>query len=152
MVDLSRNVLNLLRIMGFYVDKILLTLPEDTSKNYHWTKCRSPNLGLVTKARVCKCAGQHWSWESHFMFPGVQKSVREWTLTLPSEFPFWELESQWTPESLEGDFRGWNSLDWRVPFNIGKLFEHRCLKWVHMTHLNTWNISYGQKKGRESNK
>jgi hypothetical protein len=29
--------------------------------------------------------------ESHFMLPGVQKSVREWTFTLPNEFPPWEL-------------------------------------------------------------
>jgi hypothetical protein len=27
----------------------------------------------------------------------------------------------------------------------------RCLKWVRMTHLDTWNTSYGQKKGWESN-
>jgi hypothetical protein len=27
----------------------------------------------------------------------------------------------------------------------------RCLKWVRMTHLDIWNTSYGQKKGRESN-
>jgi hypothetical protein len=29
--------------------------------------------------------------------------------------------------------------------------EPRCLKWARMTHLNIWNTSYGQKKGRESN-
>ncbi len=29
--------------------------------------------------------------------------------------------------------------------------ELRCLKWARMTHLDTSNISYGQKKGRESN-
>jgi hypothetical protein len=29
--------------------------------------------------------------------------------------------------------------------------KHRCLKWVCMTHLDIWNTSYGQKKGRESN-
>jgi hypothetical protein len=27
----------------------------------------------------------------------------------------------------------------------------RCLKCVRMAHLDIWNISYGQKKGRESN-
>jgi hypothetical protein len=26
-----------------------------------WTKCRNPNLGLVTKARGCKVAGQEGS-------------------------------------------------------------------------------------------
>jgi len=32
-----------------------------------------------------------------------------------------------------------------------KVLKRRCLKWAHMTHLDIWNISYGQKKGRESN-
>jgi hypothetical protein len=42
-------------------------------------------------------------------------------------------------------------MDLRFPNVIGKLLERRCLKWVHMTHLDTSNTSYGQKKGRESN-
>ncbi len=29
--------------------------------------------------------------------------------------------------------------------------EHKCLKWARMTHLDTWNTNYGQKKGRELN-
>ncbi len=29
--------------------------------------------------------------------------------------------------------------------------ELKCLKWVHMTHLDTSNTSYDQKKGQESN-
>jgi hypothetical protein len=29
--------------------------------------------------------------------------------------------------------------------------ELRCLKWARMTHLDTSNTSYGQKKGQESN-
>jgi hypothetical protein len=45
------------------------------------------------------------------MLSGMQKSVRERTLTLPSELPFWELESQWTLEFLEGDYKGQNLLD-----------------------------------------
>jgi hypothetical protein len=42
---------------------------------------------------------------------------------------------------------------WIMMFLISleKLLEHKCLKWVYIIHLNTWNISYGQKKGRESN-
>jgi hypothetical protein len=42
-------------------------------------------------------------------------------------------------------------MGWRVPYIIAKLLERRYLKWAHMTHLDIWNISYGQKKGRESN-
>jgi len=37
-------------------------------------------------------------------------------------------------------------------FYIIKIFlERRCLKWALIAHLDIWNISYGQKKGRESN-
>ncbi len=77
--------------------------------------------------------------------------MRKWTLPLPSELPFWELDSRWTPESLESDCKGQNPLDWGVPYIIGKLLERRCLKWARITHLNIWNTSYGQKKGWESN-
>jgi hypothetical protein len=114
-------------------------------------KCHNLNLRLATKARVCKGAGQEWAWKSHIMLSGMQKSVREWTLTLPSEFPFWELESWWTPKFSKSTCRGQNSLDWKVRYIIETFVERICLKWAHMTHLDTWNTSYDQKKGRESN-
>jgi hypothetical protein len=41
-------------------------------------------------------------------------------------------------------------MDWRVPYIIGNLLKHRCLN-PYMTHLDTSNTSYDQKKGRESN-
>jgi len=34
---------------------------------------------------------------------------------------------------------------------IGNILKLKCLKSVHITHLDIWNTSYGQKKGRESN-
>jgi len=74
------------------------------------------------------------------------ESVREWTPTLPSEFSFGELKSQWIPESSKSDCRGQNPLDWKFHYIIENLLECRCLKWAHMTHLGSWNISYGQKK------
>jgi hypothetical protein len=77
--------------------------------------------------------------------------VREWTLTLPRERPLWELQSWWTPKFSECDCRGQNPLYWKVLYIIEKLLELRCLKWAHMTHLDTLNTSYGQKKGWESN-
>jgi len=42
-------------------------------------------------------------------------------------------------------------MDWKVIYIIGNLLKLRCLKWVRITHLNIWNTSYDQKKGRESN-
>jgi hypothetical protein len=83
--------------------------------------------------------------------PHYKKSVREWTFTLLSEFPFWELESRWILKSLEINYKGQNPLDWRVLYIIGIILEQKCIKWVLMTHLNTSNTHYGQKKGRESN-
>ncbi len=38
----------------------------------------------------------------------------------------------------------------KVLYIIGKILKRRCLKWA-WTHLNIWNTSYGQKKGRKSN-
>ncbi len=78
--------------------------------------------------------------------------MREWTLTLPKELPLWELEFQWIPKFSESDnCKGQNSMDWRVPYIIRNILEHKCLIWAWMTHLDTSNTSYGQKKGRESN-
>ncbi len=77
--------------------------------------------------------------------------MKEWTLTLPKELPLWELEFRWTPKFSENNFKGQNSMDWKIPYIIGKILELRCLKWARTTHLDIWNTSYGQKKGRELN-
>jgi hypothetical protein len=66
-------------------------------KGSNLTNCHNPSFGLTTKARAWKCAGQGWARESRSMFPRVQESVREWTLSLPSEFPLSGLDSQWIP-------------------------------------------------------
>jgi len=78
-------------------------------------------------------------------------SVREWTLTLLRQLPFWEMESQWTPKISESDLRGQNSMACGVLYNIRKFLERRCLKWDRIAHLDIWNTNYGQKKGHESN-
>jgi hypothetical protein len=109
--------------------------------------CCNPNFRLAPNARACKGASQEVT--SHA--PGSVGYVREWTFALSSELSLWELESQWTPEFSENNCRGQNPLDWEVPYIIEKLLERRCLKWARMTHLDTYNISYGQKKGRKSN-
>jgi hypothetical protein len=85
------------------------------------------------------------------MLPGVQKSVRERTLTFPNELPCWVLESWWTSKFSEGDCRSQNPMDWRIFYIIGKLLKLKCLKWTRMTRLDTSDTSYCQKKGWESN-
>jgi hypothetical protein len=59
------------------------------------------------------------------------------------------MESQWTPETWESDFKGQNSMACGVLYIIKKLLKCRCLKWARIAHLDIWNKSYGQKKGRE---
>ncbi len=58
------------------------------------------------------------------------------------------MESRWTPETSESDFKGQNSMACDILYIIGKLLERRCLKWARIAHLDIWNISYGQKKGQ----
>ncbi len=72
-------------------------------------------------------------------------------LHTPKELPLWELESRWTPKFSENNYKGQNLMNWRVRHIIGNILELRCLKWARMTHLDTSNTSYGEKKGRESN-
>jgi hypothetical protein len=116
-----------------------------------WTSVATLTLGSWPKQGLAKVRAKCEGRESHFMFPRVWESVREWTPTLPSELPLWELESQRTLESSKNDFKGQSPLDQKVSYIIENILEHKCLKWARMTHLDTFNISYGQKKGRESN-
>jgi hypothetical protein len=60
-------------------------------------------------------------------------------------------ESFGTPKTLELDCRGQNTSPWGVLHNIRKISKCRCRKWPHMSHLDIFSISYGKKKGRESN-
>jgi len=90
------------------------------------------------------------TWESH---PHSEECEKMWgneTTHSQVDSPFWELESLGSFELSENDLKGQNSLYWRVPYIIEKLLKYRCLKWVHIIHLSTYNTSYGQKKGRES--
>jgi hypothetical protein len=77
--------------------------------------------------------------------------MREWTLTLPRQLPLWEMEFRWTLKTSESDCRGQNPMACDVLYIIRKILKRRCLKWAHITHLDIWNVSYGQKKGQESN-
>jgi len=61
----------------------------------------------------------------------------------------------WNPNGLPNFQRAIieksNPLNRRFHYIIGKLLKCKCLKWARMTHLDTQNTSYGQKKGRKSN-
>jgi hypothetical protein len=94
------------------------------------------SLGVITYSRESK---------------EVRGSVREWELTLPRQLPFWERESRWTSETSEGKLKAQIPMDCCILYTVGKILERRCLKWARIAHLDIWNASYGQKKGRESN-
>ncbi len=115
-------------------------------------ECRNPSLGFTTKARACNVACQKGSLG---VMPNALGSVGKCEgmnpHTPPRELPLWELESQWIPRFSKSNFKGQNSIDWGFFYIIKNILERTCLKWDCMTHLDTSNTSYGQKKGRESN-
>jgi hypothetical protein len=83
---------------------------------------------------------------------GSAKECEGMNLHTPKWIPILGVrEPQWTPEFSEGYCRGQNPLDWDILYIIEKLLKRRCLKWARMTHLDIWNTSYGQMKGRKSN-
>jgi hypothetical protein len=116
-----------------------------------WHNVTTLAMGSRPRQRLARLRAKKAAWKSHLMFPIMQKSVREWTLTLPNELPFWEFKSQWTSKSSKGDCKGQNPSIQNFLYIIKKLLKHRCLKWAHITHLDISNTSYGQKKGWESN-
>jgi hypothetical protein len=88
--------------------------------------------------------------KSHTHNSKVWENVREWAHTLPSGFSLWELESLWTPKFSKNNLKNQNSLDWKFSYTIGKFLRHGYLKWACMIHLDTYDISYNQMKGKES--
>jgi hypothetical protein len=56
------------------------------------------------------------------MHPGVQKSVRESTLTLPSELPFSELDSQMDSQIFRGRLQGSKLIGWKRSLYHWKYF------------------------------
>jgi hypothetical protein len=101
---------------------------------------RNPTLGLATKARGCKVTSQKRS-------PGVQESERIDPHTPQGNSHF----GSWSPEFSKSDCKVQNPSPWRSFYIIRQILKRKCLKWARMIHLDIWNTSYGQKKGRESN-
>jgi hypothetical protein len=62
-----------------------------------------------------------------------------------------DLESSGTPECSELDNKAQNNSHWGVLGVIEKLLKRRYRKWPRIGHLDICRLSYGQKKGRESN-
>jgi hypothetical protein len=123
-------------------------------------------LGSRPRQRGCKVAGQEetrgprerdrkgadqkGAWESHHILSGMWESVGECE-RVNTHTPKATPPPRWTPETSENDFRGQNLMACGFLYIIGNLLELRYLKWARIAHLDIWNTSYGQKKGRESN-
>ncbi len=90
----------------------------------------------------------HYDLNPHYMCRNPTLRECEDEIHTP-EMGTWE--SSETPKTLEFDYRGQNTLHWGVLYIIGKLSKCRCRKWACMSHLDSCSISYGKKKGQESN-
>jgi hypothetical protein len=90
--------------------------------------------------------------KSHHMLPGVQRMWGNEPSHSQMNSHCGSWSPKWTPKYLERDCKGQNPLIRKVLYIIGKLFKHKFLKWVRITHLDIWNTSYDQKKGRELTK
>jgi hypothetical protein len=98
--------------------------------------CCNPSLGLATKARAFKGAGQEWSLVVTFHVFGSVEGCEEMNPRTFKWAPTLGIESQWTFKFSESDRRGENSLDWKIPYTIEKILKHRCLKWACTSHLS----------------
>jgi hypothetical protein len=67
-------------------------------------KCRNPSLGLMTKARGCNVASQEEALEWRKVWGNAPSHSQ-------GNSHFGELESRWTFEFSEHNFRGQNSMD-----------------------------------------
>jgi hypothetical protein len=56
-----------------------------------------------------------------------------------------------TLKNLECNCRGQNTSHWSVLYTVRKFLKYRCPKWLCMSHWDICSISYGRKKGWESN-
>jgi hypothetical protein len=96
-----------------------------------WTKKASPRVTSHALGNVGECEG---------MNPHTPK----WIPILRIQVP---MDSQIFSEQLQGS----KFIELRSSLYHQKVLECICLKWACMTHLDTSNTNYGQKKGRESN-
>jgi hypothetical protein len=113
--------------------------------------CRNPSLGLATKAKACKVASQKGSLgvmphalgsakECEGIDPHTPKGTPTLGVGILVDSRMFKEQLQGSkPNGLKSYLYHWN------------LLKRRCLKWARMTHLDIWNTSYGQMKGRKSN-
>jgi len=118
-------------------------------------RCHDPTLGSRPKQRLTKMWTKNEARESHFMLLGVWESVREWTSTLPSELPFWELPIWFpTPKSPKSPRRfpcvhvecyiplesSWRGLQLYFKPHLNQRFAHKVMGVQSCKSLNFGNF------------
>jgi hypothetical protein len=93
------------------------------------------------------CALQTLSWQMGSCRNSTLKEFEDGTHT--PKMGTWE--SFGTLKNSEFDCKGQNTLPWGVLYTFEKVLKCKCRKWPRMSHSDIYNISYGRKKGRESN-
>jgi hypothetical protein len=73
--------------------------------------CRNPSLGLVTKARGCKVAGQEGSSGVMPHAPGSARECEGISPHTPKGTPTLGVGVLWTFECSKSDYRGQNPMD-----------------------------------------
>jgi hypothetical protein len=112
--------------------------------------CRNPNFGLVTKA---KGVTRVWAKRS----PGVTSHTPGNVGKCEGVNPHTPKATPTLGDGVSVDFQNFRerfqgySMACSFLYINGKLLQLRCLKWACIIHLDIWNTSYGQKKGRKSN-
>ncbi len=99
-------------------------------------ECHNPNLGLATKARGCKVAGEERSLRFMVHAFGSAKECEGIDLHTPKGTPILEVGVLVDSKCSKSACKGQNPMDWRIFYIIRKLLKFICLKWDCMTHLN----------------
>jgi hypothetical protein len=105
-------------------------------------------LGLQPRQGHGKVRAENVIWESHSHFWVCERVWRIEPTHSQVDSHFENLSLYGVPNLQKVIWKEKNSLDWTFIYSIGNLLKLKCLKWACTIHLNTYNTSYGQKKGR----
>ncbi len=126
-------------------DKLLL----DSKCTFSTSKCHNLSPRLVTKARACKGVGQEWSLGITFHAPGSVGGREGMNSHIPKWVP--NLGIRVLMEFLENNFKGQNSLNWKVPYTIGRFLEHRYWNGFTRSILVFKNTSMAERRVESQN-
>jgi hypothetical protein len=98
--------------------------------------CRNPNLGLAPKAKRLQGCGPRGSSGVTSHIPGSVRKCEGVNPHLLRQLPLWEMESRWTFEISESNFKGQNWMACGILYIIWKFLKRKCLKWARIIHLD----------------